>query len=85
MSFLFGAPKLNGNELSACLDWYGRHFELTGFQDKEAELYNNALLSDGNSVTTSPQSANIVLQAGSRMIKAAEELLVRKDKMQNIL
>lgn len=84
MSFLFGEPKLDHYELRECIDWLGRHYELTGFQDKEAELYNNALVRDGNSITTSKSSANRVLKAGNRMVQAADELLVRHANMKDI-
>lgn len=76
--------KLDHSELRKCIDYLGRHYELTGFQDKEAELYNNALVRDGNSITTSPESANRVMKAANRMVQAASELLIRQENFKNI-
>lgn len=84
MSFLFGAPKLDRDELSKCMEWLGKQYEITGFQDKEAELYNNAILRDGNSLTTSPEAAMRIVKAVKRMVQAATELVVRNDNMKPI-
>jgi hypothetical protein len=84
MSFLFGQPKLDSHGLQSCIEWLGKHYELTGFQDKEAELYNNALVKDGNSITTSPESAKRVMNAANRLVKAASELMLRHSSIGNI-
>ena len=80
MSFLFGEPKLNPNELRECLEWLCEHYKLTVFQDREAELYNNAILRDSNSMTTSPSASNRLLKAARRLVQAATELVVRYEK-----
>ena len=80
MSFLFGEPKLNPNELRECLDWLCEHYKLTVFQDREAELYNNTVLRDSDSMTTSPSAANRLLKAARRLVQAATELVVRYEK-----
>jgi len=84
MSFLFGQPKLEPHELSECTEWLGKNYELSGFQDKEAELYNNALVKDGNSIATSPASARRVMEAANRLVQAASELLVRHSNCVNV-
>jgi hypothetical protein len=84
MSFLFGQTKLNQSELRNCLDWIGKYYKLWFFQDREAELYNNVLLSDLNSVNTSPASAKKVIDASNRLVHAAESLVTQHAKIQSV-
>ncbi|MDP2919512.1 MAG: hypothetical protein Q8O43_04760 [Dehalococcoidia bacterium] len=72
MSFLFGQPKLNRDELPMCLNWLKKEYILTVTQDQEAQEYNNSLLADGENIQKSDASAKRVAAACDRLVRAAE-------------
>lgn len=77
MAFLFGRHKMDSTELSQCLNWLRQHYELTVFQDKEAELYNNALVKYGNSISTDSVASEQMVKSAKRLVQAATELVSR--------
>jgi hypothetical protein len=72
MSFLFGQPKLNSDELPIYLNWLKKEYILTITQDQEAQAYNNTLLADGENIQKSDVSAKKVAAACERLVRAAE-------------
>jgi len=81
MSFLFGQLKLPRNELPLYLAWLKKEYVLTITQDQEAQEYNNSLLADGESVMKSTSSANKVLAAADRLVRAATYVEAEHIKM----
>lgn len=81
MGFPFGEQKIQGDELRRCLAYYEEEVKLTVFQEKEADLYNNALVKYGNSITIDSYAAKEMCQAASRLAEAASEIMRRRDKM----
>ena len=54
---LFGSPKIDGKELQECLAYFEAQTRVVTFQTKEADLYNNAMVKYGNSITENPLAA----------------------------
>jgi|SRR3990172_5407950 len=81
MSFLFGTPKLSREELGKCLTWLGQQYKFTGFQTKEADLHNNVVAKYGNSLGVGKEATTAMLQASTRQILAATEILSRMDRI----
>ena len=84
MGFLFGQPKIQGDELQKCLTYLAEEWKLKAFQEKEVDLYNNALLECGNSISTDSQAAKEVYRAAKRLVQSARELLKRRGKITSI-
>ena len=81
MGFLFGEPKIQGEELHKCLAYLEEEFKLTAFQEKEADLYNNALVKYGKSISTDSHAAKEACQAANRLVQSAGEILRRREQI----
>ena len=79
MGFLFGEPKLDRDEFNRCLDYLGEHYKLTTFQEKEADIYNEALTGYMPSLGIDSQSAHKMLKVAERF-KIAAHLLLKRSK-----
>ncbi|AKG53459.1 hypothetical protein DGWBC_0789 [Dehalogenimonas sp. WBC-2] len=81
---LFSKKKIEGDELLSYLDYIGEEWKLKTFQQKEAELYTQAL------ETYNPQSSKDVealvqlLGAANRLAQSAAELMRRKDAITSV-
>lgn len=84
MGFLFGEPKIQGGQLRECLVYYEEELKLKVFQEKEADLYNNALVKYGRSISTDSCAAKEMCRAANRLVQAASEVLRRRSKMVSI-
>jgi len=84
MGFLFSEPKIQGDELRKCLAYYEQELKFKVFQEKEADLYNNALIKYGRSISTDSRAAKEVRQAANRLAQSASEILERRGKMTSI-
>jgi len=84
MTFLFGEPKLSNEELSQCLTWLGQHYKITTFQEKEADLYNNALVKYGGSMSIDSSASEEMVKVVKRLVQAATECVSRIDNMTSI-
>ena len=82
MGFLFGQPKIHGDERSKCLAYLEEEFKLTAFQEKEANLYNNAKVT----YISAPRedAAKQMRIAANRLARSATEILKRRGKMASI-
>jgi len=69
--------KLSAEEINQCMDWLDIHYRITTFQEKEADLYNNALVKLGNDLTTDKLSGVGMLQAAKRLADASQEMVAR--------
>ena len=85
MGFLFGEPKIQDDELHKCLTYLEEELKLKVFQEKEADLYNSALVKYGNSISTDSQAAKEMCRAANRLAESANEILRRRGKMASIL
>lgn len=81
MGFLFGEPKIQGDELRECLVYYEEELKLKVFQEKEADLYNNAVVKYGRSISTDSYAAKEMCRAANRLAQSASEILRRRKKM----
>ena len=84
MGFLFGGPRIRGDELRECLAYYEQELKLKVFQEKEADLYNNALVKYGNSMTTDSLASKEMCRAASRLSQSASAILKRRAGMGSI-
>ena len=84
MTWLFGEPKLSNEELSQCLTWLGQHYKITTFQEKEADLYNNALVKYGVSMSIDSSASGEMVRTAKRLVQAAMECVSRIDNMVSI-
>ena len=84
MGFLFGSPKIQGDELRRCSAYLEEEWKFKAFQEKEADLYNNALVKYGKSISTDSRAAKEVCQAVNRLAQSASEILRRRGEMTSI-
>jgi hypothetical protein len=81
---LFGSPKIDGTELQECLTYFEAQTKVVAFQTKEADLYNNAMVKYGNSITQNSSAASEACKAAKRLSKASTEVLSRHEQIENI-
>ncbi len=81
---LFGSPKIDGSQLRECLAYFEAQTRVVTFQTKEAELYNDAMVKYGNSITQNPLAASEACKAAKRLSQAATEVLRRHEKIENV-
>ena len=81
---LFGSPKIEGNELQQCLAYFEDETKVITFQTKEADLYNNAMVKYGNSITENASAATEACKAVKRLTQAAAEICRRHEEIKNI-
>jgi replicative superfamily II helicase len=84
MGFLFGEPKLDREEFNQCLKYLEEHYKLTTFQEKEADIYNEALTQYMPSLATDSHSAKEMLKVAERFKKAAHLLLTRSKQLVSV-
>jgi len=84
MGFLFGEPKIQGDEFRKCLEYYSEETKIVVFQTREADLYNNALVKYGNSIPTDRRATKEMCQAANRLVQAANDILQCRAKMASI-
>jgi tetratricopeptide (TPR) repeat protein len=85
MSF-FGSQKIDGIELQECLSYFEALNKVLAFQDKETDLFNNAMIEYGNSIEDHPGArvANDMKRAINRLEQAATEIIKRHEKIRNV-
>ena len=81
---LFGSPKIDGKELQECLAYFEAQTRVVTFQTKEADLYNNAMVKYGNSITENPLAAREACKAANRLAQSATEVLRRHQEIKNV-
>jgi len=81
---LFGSPKIDGKELQECLAYFETQTRVITFQTKETDLYNNAMVKYGNSITENPLAASEACKAANRLSQAATEVLRRHEEIKNV-
>ena len=81
MGFLFREPKLDREEFNQCLEYLEEHYKLTTFQEKEADIYNEALTRCMPTLATDNRSAKEMLKVAERFKKAAHLLLKRSKQL----
>jgi hypothetical protein len=81
---LLGTAEITGAERLQCLDYYEAEVRVTAFQTKEADLFNEALATYSDAITTDPAAAGEVRAAAQRLIQAANEIIRRRDEIQSI-
>ncbi|MDP2719344.1 MAG: hypothetical protein Q8P44_05895 [Dehalococcoidia bacterium] len=79
-----GSPKIDGNELQECLAYLETETEITAFQTREADLYNNTLVKYGNSIVENPLAASEVSNAAKRLMQASAEVLRRHEAITSV-
>ena len=84
MRFLFGERKLDREEFNQCLKYLEDHYKLTTFQEKEADIYNEALTQYGPSLANDTSSAKEMLKVAERFKKAAHVLLTRSKQLVSV-
>ena len=82
MGFLFGEPKIHGDERSKYLAYLEEEFKLTAFQEKESNIYNNAKVT----YISAPRedAAKQMRIAANRLAQSATEILRQRNKMSPI-
>jgi len=66
--------KINGKELQACLTYFEAQTKVIAFQVKEADLYNNAIVKDSNSISDERKAAKRLSQAATEVIRRYEDI-----------
>jgi len=67
-----------------CLAYYQEELKLKVFQDKEADLYNKAVVKYGMSAGTDSEVAKRMLPAARRQAESAREILRRRGEMASV-
>jgi len=82
---LFGKRKIEGDELLTYLDYIGEEWKLRAFQEKEANLYTEALDSyKPQKGTKDVEGLKDLYVAANRLAQSAVELLRRKDALKSV-
>jgi len=81
MGFLFGERKLDREEFNRSLEYLEESYKLTAFQEKEADIYNEALTRYLPSLASDGHSAKEMLKVAERFKKAAHLLLTRSRQL----
>jgi hypothetical protein len=66
------------------LAYYGAEVEITAFQAKEADLFNEVLTEHGDAMKEDHAAASEVRAAAQRLVEAAKEIIRRRDEMQPV-
>lgn len=77
-------PKAVNTEYQECLDYFEAETKVIAFQTKEADIYNNAMVKYGNSVTENPLAAKEACKAANRLSQAAIEVVRRHDALKPV-
>ncbi len=80
----FENATIEGDELKRCLAYYEASLSLTAFQTREADLFNNTLVTYLNSMPEDPVAATEVCKAANRLVQAAHEIIRRHIEMEPI-
>ena len=67
-----------------CLAYYQEELRFKAFQEKEADLYNEAVVKYGMSVGTDDRAAKEMLRATKRLVESANEILRRRSQMAGV-
>ena len=84
MGFLFGESKIQGDERQECLAYLQEECKFRAFQEKEADLYNDAVVKYGNSMTTDSLASKEMCRAANRLSQSASAILKRRAGMASI-
>lgn len=84
MRLLFGKSKIKGDELSKCLAYLEEEWKLTAFQEKEADIYNDALVKYGSLMEIDRNAAKEMCQAINRLLQSASEILGRRSRISSV-
>lgn len=71
---LFDSPKIDGKELQDCLAYFEAQTKVIAFQAKEADLYNNAMVTDSNYTSEMHKAAKRLLQTAIEVIRRYEDI-----------
>jgi len=71
---LSDSPKIDGKELKDCLAYFEAQTKVIALQIKEAELYNNAPITDNNYISEMRKAAKRLLQAATEVLKRYEDI-----------
>jgi len=74
-------PKDELQRSSGWLRYLQEEWKLKSFQEKEADLYNNALVKYGGLMTTNSLASKEMCRAASRLAQSASEILKRRGEM----
>ena len=78
ISRLFGGGRqLSQDDRTKALDYHERSLGVLVLQDREADLYNRALMVHMNTVLDDPESQAVMVQASKRLSLAGKELVRR--------
>ncbi|MFC2063414.1 hypothetical protein ACFLS8_05700 [Chloroflexota bacterium] len=80
----FGDPKIDGYELKQCLDCFEAETNITAFQTKEADFYNDVMVKYSNSIMEDPSAAREASKAAKRLSQAATEIIRRHDEIKSV-
>lgn len=71
---LFDSPKIDGKELQDCLAYFEAQTKVIAFQAKEADLYNNAMVTDSNYTSEMHKAAKRLSQTAIEVIRRYEDI-----------
>jgi hypothetical protein len=75
---------IDKNELQRCLAYLEEEWKFQAFQTREADLYNNALVQYGYSMTTDSLASKEMCRAASRLSQSTSEILKCRGGMASI-
>ena len=81
---LLGSAEIKGAERLQCLDYYEAETNVTAFQAREADVFNDVLATYHDVIKKSPEAARKVYTAAHRLVQAAEEIIRRRDEIQPV-
>lgn len=76
--------ELPNEEFQRCLVYLEEEWKLKAFQDKEAELYNNALVKYAGSMVSDSLASKEMCKAANRLAESATEIVRRRASMASI-
>ncbi len=77
MGFLFGKPKIKGDERRQCLAYLEEQWKIQSFQKKESELYDNSVIKFSSLNVTDKNVVKEMCRATSRLVQSINESLRR--------
>ena len=84
MGFLFGQPKIQGEELRKCLAYLEEEWKLSAFQEKEVNIYNDARARWITSMSPDSHAVKEMRKTADRLAQAASEIIRRRGDMLSI-
>jgi hypothetical protein len=84
MGFLFGQPKIQGDERQKCLNYLEEELKISAFHEKESQLLENVMLECSLKGMHGKELQERISSASTRLAKAAEQIVKRRAKLGNI-